>query len=574
MMDDRGGHSPMNGAPFDLDETEESAVAPSPRARRAGAATRPRGAREPEIDDGRTIVRVVAGRPAEAADTVEMALLAADVPIYARSKHLVRPVMDAVDTGRGRRTTVARFREMCPASLMDDVSRVVRFQRFDARANDFVNINPPNEVLAILLSRDGKWALPPVAGPITTPTIRPDGSILSAPGYDPATRLYLTLDPDFRMPPIPDHPTRADAERALALLDDLLSGFPFKTPNDRAVALSGILTAVLRGTIPAAPLHAIKAHSAGTGKSCLVDIAATISTGRACAPIALGKTEEETEKRLDALLLSGQAFISIDNVNGQLGGNRLCQITSQTLVGARPLGKSEIVTVECRAVVFANGNNMTVTEDMVRRSLICAMDAGIENPEVRRFAFNPIERVNADRGAYVAAVLTIAKAYRCGGQAPECVPYAGYDEWAAAVRKPLLWLGVADPVASIETGRSEDPGRAILREMHDHLAARMPNGTGYGASDIIKRAEEQVPSSNGYGMEHRFPEFHDLLMQIAGNGSKVNSATLGIWLKEKVGVIIDERRIEVIPDKKNGNKYFVRVIKPETDASAEREEKG
>src|SRR6185312_13237770 len=123
-------------------------------------------------------------------------------------------------------------------------------------------------------------------------------------GYDAATQLYLALDPAFHLAAIPEKPTRADAAAALELLNDLLSGYPFVRPIDRAVALSGIITAVVRGTLPIAPLHAIRSHTAGTGKSHLIEVAATIATGRRCPVIAAGKTEEETEKRLGAMLLS------------------------------------------------------------------------------------------------------------------------------------------------------------------------------------------------------------------------------------------------------------------------------
>ena len=43
----------------------------------------------------------------------------------------------------------------------------------------------------IVLSRVGQWRLPTVAGVITTPTIRPDGSILRKPGYDPIAKNFI-----------------------------------------------------------------------------------------------------------------------------------------------------------------------------------------------------------------------------------------------------------------------------------------------------------------------------------------------------------------------------------------------
>ena len=73
----------------------------------------------------------------------------------------------------------------------------------------------------MLLKKFGDWTFPTLAGIITTPTLRPDGSILKDAGYDPATQLLL-IDPP-PMPEIPEKPTRDDALAALKLLKELLS---------------------------------------------------------------------------------------------------------------------------------------------------------------------------------------------------------------------------------------------------------------------------------------------------------------------------------------------------------------
>ena len=213
--------------------------------------------------------------------------------------------------------------------IIDWLSRYADFQRFDERKKKWVSIDPPERIAKIILARAGVGKFPQVAGVITTPTLRPDGSILAEPGYDPSTRLYLALDPQFTMPLMPAAPSRAEALHALSPLRDLLSGFPFVSPIDRAVALSGIMTAVLRGAVSVAPMHVFRAHTPGTGKSLLVDVAATIATGRRCPVIAAGKTEEETEKRLGALLRDGVSVVSIDNVSGELGGDALAQMTER-----------------------------------------------------------------------------------------------------------------------------------------------------------------------------------------------------------------------------------------------------
>ena len=49
---------------------------------------------------------------------------------------------------------------------------------------------------------------------ITTPTLRPDGTILAKPGYDPATQLWYAPDSHLAMPPLIENPTRDQAELA------------------------------------------------------------------------------------------------------------------------------------------------------------------------------------------------------------------------------------------------------------------------------------------------------------------------------------------------------------------------
>ncbi|WP_267428234.1 PriCT-2 domain-containing protein [Methylobacterium sp. GC_Met_2] len=537
-----------------------------PGAGRSGAPkkdrTERRASADPEAepsaeDDGRPIVRFVNGKVPEAVDRMESLLLSAGVQIYSRAGALVRPVIDEVPAAKGRMTTVARMSPLVAVSLADMVARIMRVQRFDWRAEDWLDINPPSEMTLTLLTREGQWRVPPVAGIITTPTLRPDGSLLTAAGYDRATRLYLAHDPGFTMPDLMERPDRNEAAAALAFIETLLVGFPFVGPVDRAVALSGILTALVRGVLPTAPLHAIRAHSPGTGKSFLVDLAAVIATGRRCPVIAAGKTEEETEKRLGALLRDAVPVVSIDNVNGELGGDMLCQLTERPLVRVRILGKSEAPELECRSTTFATGNNLVLTGDMTRRAVICSLDAEMDRPELRDFSFNPIDRVMADRGAYVAAALTVIRAYQVAGSPAVCGSLGSYEDWSAMVRSPLVWLGHADPVVSMETAREEDPELSAIRELFEHWREHLSLSSGYTTNAITKAACEKGPGSSfDYNtQEFRAPEFRDLLLRQAGDGGAVNSRRLGKWLSRIKGRVVGGHRIEMREDSSHGNRF-------------------
>src|SRR6185312_8156496 len=94
--------------------------------------------------------------------------------------------------------------------------------------------------------------------------------------------------------------------------------------------------------------------------------------------ISAGSSVEELEKRLGAAVITGQPLVSIDNLNGQLEGDALCQLIERPLVDIRILGRSEQVRVENRAVIFATGNNLIVVGDLVRRVLVGSLDANSE----------------------------------------------------------------------------------------------------------------------------------------------------------------------------------------------------
>ena len=103
------------------------------------------------------------------------------------------------------------------------------------------------------LTRAWEWKFPSVAGIITTQTMRPDGTIMDQSGYDPTTRLLLLNPPQTK--PIPVEPSKDEARAALESLESLLAEFPFVDDVANSVALSTLITPVVRGAFSVAPMH-------------------------------------------------------------------------------------------------------------------------------------------------------------------------------------------------------------------------------------------------------------------------------------------------------------------------------
>jgi hypothetical protein len=403
--------------------------------------------------------------------------------------------------------------------------RSARWRKFERRRNAELLVDPPTAVAQVILHRHGEWRFPAVVGVITTPTMRSDGSLLLVPGYDARTRLILVDPPP--MPAVPQNPTRDDALGALALLESLLDEFPFADQVSRSVALSALITPVVRGAFPVTPMHVISAPEAGSGKSYLLDVAAAIALGQPCPVMAAGRTEEETEKRLGAALLTGQPLISIDNLNGDLGGDALCQIIERPVVETRILGKSELVRIEARSTLFATGNNIRLVGDIARRVLRCRLDARLEEPERRRFRRKPVAAVLAERGRYVAAALTLARAYVAAGRPNQPAPIASFEAWSDLVRSALLWLGKADPTDTMKDARSDDPGRQAMAALFGAWREAVGIGEGRTSAEIIKVA---CTMRAGPGEVWRYADLRETLMTVAGRNGVIDARELGKWL--------------------------------------------
>jgi len=497
---------------------------------------KPRGQAKASANPEMPVITIEAGELHNIATEAETALIQADTPFYVRGEKLVRPVMDDLPASHGRRTKVARLAEVGVATMIDRLSRSAVWLKFDGRSKKIVAADPTPKIAEVMLSRDGEWRYRKLTGVITTPTLRPDGTILSEPGYDEATQLLL-LDPP-KMPKIPQHPTKQNAEKALKCLDGLLDEFPFVDAASRSVALSALITPVVRGAVSVTPMHATTAPVPGSGKSYIIDLASAINSGERAPVLTAGRNEEETEKRLVAALLSGQTIISIDNVNGQLGGDALCQIIERPVVAVRPLGQSTFTKIESRASCFATGNNIQLVGDMTRRVLLCSLDPDVERPELRTFREKPYDLILADRGRYVAAALVVVRAYVVA-EFPNVLPsLASFEDWSCLVRSALFWLGQPDPCETMNKARSEDPITSSLT----NLFTSWHHAVG-GSAKTIATVKDAASLTDTFGANVH-STLREALVDVADDGrGGINSKKLGHFLKRYEGRIISGMKL-------------------------------
>ncbi|MDP4573860.1 hypothetical protein Q9K02_01745 [Qipengyuania sp. G39] len=493
------------------------------------------------------------------ADEAELALRNNGAPFYVRSG-LVRPIVDTTTASHGYKTKVPRIKDVSIDYMRDQMSRSAQFLRFHQSRQSWVPVDPPKDVASVILAREGEWHFPQLSGVITTPTLRPDGSILSSPGYDEQTQLLL-LDPP-ELPAIPDAPTKDDALAALRLLDSLLDEFAFVDAPSRAVALSGFLSTVARGALLVVPMHAMKAPTAASGKSYGVDLWSAVATGDRAPVIAAGAGEDETDKRVAGELLKGQPIINIDNVNGKLGSDALCQIVERPVISLRILGTSRTVSVENRATVFCNGNNIQLVGDMTRRVVTCSLDTNHERPELRKFKRDPFQDILSDRGRYIAAALTVVRAYIVAGYPNLLNPLASFGDWSRLVRSPLVWLGYADPVETMSETRATDPTIVLLSRMLYSLEKAVGEKW-LTTGEVIELAK----SSDNQG-KRIYPDLCEALLEIKNSSEgEISSRDLGIFLgRHKDRVIGSLKLLANFDAHKKQQKWCVRSVNVVADS--------
>jgi RepB DNA-primase from phage plasmid len=506
----------------------------------------------------RPVVQVRAGALPMVVDQAEQHLIEADPNIFQRGSVIVRPVQDFIPTMGGKQTVGARLVTVGIPHLVDRLSRTIDFQKQNSQGVWF-SVNCPKQIAETYLGRDGEWKLPILTRIINTPTLREDGSVLEEPGYDMPSGLLF--DPQgVQFPAIPLEPNLLDAVEAAIYLCGPLNTFPFVDDASRAVALSAILTSLIRPSLPASPLHAFTAPVRGSGKSLLVDIASMIASGHEAPVIAQGHTAEEFEKRLGAMFLAGDATIAIDNCERPLEGEFLCQVLTQLRVTIRELGHSRKVVVPTNASLFATGNNLQIKGDLTRRTIVCFLDPRCERPELRSFETSPLDLIRRDRPRYVAAALTLLR-YAASDQIPSwamCNPLGSFERWSRWVRAAVIIATGTDPCATMERIQTQDPEVerlvAVLHEWTTAIGERAVT-----TSEVIEIATRQRPLHSVAIEEKRFVHdaFRDALLVVAAMGGNIDSRRLGVWLGRNKDRIVGGKKIVMGPMASGLNQWQV-----------------
>lgn len=359
----------------------------------------------------------------------------------------------------------------------------------------------------------------------------PDGQpeLVSTPGLHAADQTWLAAGRGSA--------SRLSPGDALQLIREWLADFPFEGPSDFAHTLALLLTPQLRGLIDGpVPMTVIEAPAAGTGKSLLAEVVAHVAGGAPAVASPLATQEEERRKALVTLFGQGLPVVWLDNVDRRLDDAVLALAITTGRVQDRQLGSQRVMAIETRASVVVTANNLELSPDVRRRSVMVRLDAQTDRPEGRTgFRIQNLRRWTGEHlGQLREATYALVGAWIAAGcPGPSHGRSRGsFEAWAQVVGGVLEVAGVDGFLAAPVQGQGSAQGQASDPVDQEWAALLGLMGSGsYSASDLLNRCD-------GEG----------IMGWATGDGSDRSRATrLGMTLRKARGRVwrVDGRRVRL-----------------------------
>lgn len=453
----------------------------------------------------------------------------------------------SVVTPSGGKTSAKHIRKDALPCILTGLAS---WQRYDSRAESWLPIDAPTKVCSGLFELPDYRHLPPLNAIARQPFLRPDGSLVTVSGYDALTGTFGAFNP--RKFNISVDPTEVELGAAKDLLLGLLDECSFAAESDKAAAVACFLTAAIRPSLPVAPGFLHNAHAPGSGKSYLQNMTIQFATDGGVSSATYKLNDDEMEKSVLAIYLKSPAVLRFDEAQGDITPIKfvVSALTSETVAG-RILGQSKVVEPSTRVLHLFAGNNIQPVGDMVRRIVVCNIDARVENPESRHFNGDPLTLIETNREQYVSAAITLVIGQIRSGMKTEAKPLNGFPHWEKWVRQTVMGLGLTDPCGSMFQAATTDPDAERLAELLRHwypCFGEYPRG----ARDLVTAVDTKDNA-----------ELRSVLMEIAGKSGVVDPTALGHWIKKNVGKVSGGMRLERHTAKHPTARYFVHVLDSE-----------
>lgn len=505
--------------------------------------------------------------------------LATDPEIYQRGSELVRIVhrtpdvmmrSDGVHVNRkGEPMIVAVTR----AAMFEHLCTRIRWEKTNETNNKTKTVQPPESVVRGLLDRFSWPGIKPLIAVTSSPTMRPDGTVLQTPGYDPATGIFYIASGEF--PLVQELPTKDEAREAMARLKELVCDFPFESDADRSVWLTALLSLVGRHMVNGnVPGFAIDATTRGTGKTMLVELLSIIVHGQRAQTMSCPDNEEEWRKLITSLVAEGGPMMVIDNASRVIKSDALDSAITSTAWKDRRLGSSVIANAPVRGVWLFTGNNIRFGGDIPRRVLLSRLESPVERPELRT-GFkrrNLVGWTQHHRASLIVDALTILRAYALTSDKPrDRKPMGSFEHWSDTIPPVLEWLGEPCPLTKVLNETEGGDEAHVELGAFLHALSFVPEG--YTARDLVDAAyyDPQFAKIGTPVPPAEIQALKPLLEQITHctPPKRPDHLKLSYWLRRVRGKIVGSLRIVGKANRIGTMVWHVQDLAPHPSANKE-----
>ena len=417
-----------------------------------------------------------------------------------------------------------------------------------------VEVTPPQGALAAALAPKEWPNLRPLFGIVGAPVLRPDGTLLQQPGYDPDTGLYLASK--VPLDPVPAEPAEAQVRAAREfLLTSFLGDFLWVADADKANYVGLLVTPILRSYLRTLiPFGVVTSTMPGSGKTIL-----TCGLGMLYGQRVLTWTssDDELRKAITSVLADPVGTIIFDNLaeGTVIDSPVLARLITDRTWADRLLGKNTTAAFANDRVWTATGNNLRLGGDMRTRSVLVSLNPDMPHPEERTgFTIPDLDQwilFPANQREVLWHLLVLVTDWtRAGAPRQAGLTMRQFTPWAEAIGGFLAHHGIKGFLANVETARDiddEDAAWAVFlgkwHQIHKdswltsnelRLSADIPTGeTDPWGGLFLTDERGKFPTAKSLGkiLTGQIDRYHGsyVLRSALDKHSKVRTWSVGEW---------------------------------------------
>ncbi len=432
---------------------------------------------------------------------------------------------------------LSHLEDVRAAALASDFEAVAVLCKPDGPGNVAAATCPEQTAKLIAASAAFRDAMRPIHVLTRCPVlIERAGSLIQVSGYDRASGILAAGDPAEPM----------DVAEARRLLSDILAGFRFATPADRARAMAAMITpalvlgGLLRGR---APVDLGEADASQTGKGFRNKLTAALYAQSVKTVTQQRAGVGSMEETFNLALIRGANFIALDNVRGKIDSPSFESFLTEDTYHARAPYREPVEIDPRRVVIMLTSNKADVTPDLANR---CACVRLLKQPEGHAFTSYPegdiLEHVRARQARYLGAVFAIIRAWHDAGKPRTTETRHDFRPWAQVldwITRNLLEAGPLLDGHRETQARITNPILNWLRDVALDVIRARQAGAWLRASDLVDVIAESGTETPG------LPEHGDLTdPETRENAQRATGRKLGLCFRTADVLTLDGMTVE------------------------------